>query len=180
MVDIIKISTILDKPRDRVGFEEKIQTKAEATQRNFRQVIKNFDTFCSKQYKITCESLDFPHKISEEKYPLTKKEIKKILDVCSYNNRLRILAQTSSGLRRGELLQLQKKDLDMTRQRITVNVPAKITKTKKSRVTFFSKEVQRILIPRLKNLNDDDKVFSYSNIKLRNIGDSYQQAIVDI
>ncbi len=178
MVDIIKISTILDKPRDRVGFEEKIQTKAEATQRNFRQVIKNFDTFCSKQYKITCESLDFPHKISEEKYPLTKKEIKKILDVCSYNNRLRILAQTSSGLRRGELLQLQKKDLDMTRQRITVNVPAKITKTKKSRVTFFSKEVQRILIPRLKNLNDDDKVFSYSNIKLRNIGDSYQQAIV--
>ena len=34
------------------------------------------------------------------------------------------------------------------------------------------------MIPRLKNLNDDDKVFSYSNIKLRNIGDSYQQAII--
>ena len=66
----------------------------------------------------------------------------------------------------------------MTRQRIIVNVPAKITKTKKSRVTFFSIEVKRILIPRLKNLNDDDKVFSYSNIKLRNIGDSYQQAII--
>ena len=124
------------------------------------------------------ESLDFPHKIREERYPLIRDEIKKILEVSSYNNRLRILAQTSSGLRRGELLQLQKKDLDMTRQRIIVNVPAKITKTKKSRVTFFSIEVKRILIPRLKNLNDDDKVFSYSNIKLRNIGDSYQQAVI--
>ncbi len=66
----------------------------------------------------------------------------------------------------------------MTRQRIIVNVPAKITKTRKSRVTFFSKEVQVLLIPKLRKLDDDDKVFSFSNVKLRNIGDSYQQAII--
>lgn len=124
------------------------------------------------------ESLDFPHKIREERYPLIRDEIKKILEVSNHDNRLRILAQTSSGLRRGELLQLQKKDLDMTRQRIIVNVPAKITKTKKSRVTFFSKEVQVLLIPKLRKLDDEDKVFSFSNVKLRNIGDSYQQAII--
>ena len=63
----------------------------------------------------------------------------------------------------------------MTRQKITVNVPAKIIKTKKSRVTFFSKEVQVLLIPKLRKLDDEDKVFSFSNVKLQNIGDSYQQ-----
>ena len=237
-LSIITLLLNFGDPDHRFLPEPKIQTKAESTQRNFREVIKNFDTFCAKQYQISgekiiseylkakegqiydslqdwinwnskrgisantipmwfsylkkylryhkvrinnedaSESLDFPHKIREERYPLIRDEIKKILEVSNHDNKLRILAQTSSGLRRGELLQLQKKDLDITRQRIVVNVPAKITKTKKSRVTFFSIEVQRILIPRLKNLNDDDKIFSYSNIKLRNIGDSYQQAII--
>ena len=130
--------------------------------------IKNFDTFCAKQYQISgekiiseylkakegqiydslqdwinwnskrgisantipmwfsylkkylryhkvrinnedaSESLDFPHKIREERYSLIRDEIKKILEVSSYNNRLRILAQTSSGLRRGEIITVAK------------------------------------------------------------------------
>lgn len=93
------------------------------------------------------------------------------------DSKLKILAQTSSGLRRGELLSLKKKDLDIMQKRIIVNVPANITKTKKSRVTFFSKEVQVLLLPKLKKLNDDDKVFSFSNIKQKNIGNSYQTTL---
>ena len=232
------MSTILGKARNQASFEEKIQTKTPATQRNFAVVIKNFDVFCTKKYQKTgdqiiaeylkaeegqiydslqdwinwnsnrgisantipmwfsClkkyiryrnvkinnedarEYLDFPHKITEERYPLVKDEIKKILDVSGNSIRIKILAQTSSGLKRGELLTLRKKDLDTTHKRIVVNVPAHITKTKKSRVTFFSKEVQELLLPKLRKLKDDDKVFSFRNIKPRNIGDSYQHGLV--
>ena len=113
--------------------------------------------------KITKEDvadqLNFPHKIKEEKYPLVKEEIRKILKVSNTRNKLKILAQLSSGLRRGELLQLRKMDLDTTHERIIVNVPASITKTKKSRVTFFSKEVTPLLKPILKRLDDEDRIF---------------------
>ena len=83
------------------------------------------------------EQLNFPHKIKEERHPLSKEEIMRILAVSNKNNTIKILAQSSSGLRRGELLQIRKKDLDATQKRIMVNVPASITKTKNSRVIFF-------------------------------------------
>ena len=98
------------------------------------------------------EQLSFPHKVREEKHPLTKEEIRKIILVSNKNNMIKILAQLSSGMRRGELLQLRKKDLDTTQKRIMVKIPASITKTKKSRVTFFSKEVRPLLMPILRKL----------------------------
>ena len=71
--------------------------------------------------KITKEDvadqLNFPHKIKEEKYPLVKDEIRRILEVSNNRNKLKFLAQLSSGLRRGELLQLRKMDLDTTQKR---------------------------------------------------------------
>lgn len=85
------------------------------------------------------EQLNFPHRIKEERHPLSREEIMMILAASDKNNAIKILAQSSSGLRRGELLQLRKKDLDTTQERIMVNVPASITKTKKSRVTFLAK-----------------------------------------
>ena len=137
----------------------------------------------SRGIKIMAEdardSIDFPHKIKEEKYPLTRGEIRKILNTCSHKNRLRMLAQISSGLRRGELLRLRKKDLDITKERIIVNVPAQIIKTKKSRVTFFSMEIQDVIIGMLNGLNDDDFVFGSRNGRNRYTGSSYQKALID-
>lgn len=125
------------------------------------------------------DNIDFPHKIKEEKYPLTRGEIRKILDTCSSKNRFRIMAQISSGLRRGELLRLRKKDLDVTTERITINVPAQITKTKKSRITFFSMETQDMIIGMLHGLNDDDFVFGSKNGRNQYTGSSYQKALVN-
>ncbi len=128
--------------------------------------------------KITKEDvadeLNFPHQVNEEKYPLVKEEIRRILEVSNNKNRLKILAQLSSGLRRGELLQLRKIDLDTTQERIIVNVPASITKTKKSRVTFFSKEVTPLLKPILKRLNDENYVFFRGKTKPTNVSNHYQ------
>ena len=105
---------------------------------------------------------------------MVKEEIRRILEVSNHKNRLKILAQLSSGLRRGELLQLRKIDLDTTQERIIVNVPASITKTKKSRVTFFSKEVTPLLKPILKRLNDENYVFFRGKTKPTNVSNHYQ------
>ncbi len=88
--------------------------------------------------------------ITWEKYPLTKEEIRRILQVCNKNNTIKILAQLSSDMRKGELLQLKKRDLGQ--KRIMVNIPASITKTKRSRVTFFSREIIPLLMPILRRL----------------------------
>jgi len=88
------------------------------------------------------------------------------------------LAQLSSGLRRGELLQLQKRNLDTTQKRIIVNVPASITKTKKSRVTFFSKEVAPLLKPILKRLDNEDRIFFRGKVDPINISNHYQLMLI--
>lgn len=133
--------------------------------------------------KITKEdvedNLNFPHIIREEKHPLVIEEIRRILAVSNRNNQIKILVQLSSGLRKGELLQLRRKDLDLSRERIIVNVPASITKTKKSRVTFFSKEVTALLKPVLRNLDDEDRVFTRGKGKPANISNHYQSILVE-
>ena len=132
--------------------------------------------------KITKEDvadqLNFPHKIKEEKYPLVKDEIRRILEVSNNRNKLKFLAQLSSGLRRGELLQLRKMDLDTTQKRIMVKVPASITKTKKSRVTFFSKEVTPLLKPILKRLGNEDRIFFRGKANPSNISNHYQLILI--
>jgi len=128
------------------------------------------------------EQLSFPHRMKEERHPLTKDEIRKILEVSSRGNRLRILAQLSSGMRQREMLQLRKRDLNLTQKRIMVNIPASITKTKKSRVTFFSKEVTPLFRHILRTMDDDDRIFYYTRKnsgkkRPKNTGHQYQNML---
>jgi len=122
----------------------------------------------------TKENINFRSYIEEEKYPLSLDDIQKILGVSGYSMKLRLLTQLSSGMRRGEMLQLKKKDFKIDK-RIIIKIPAKIAKFNKARTTFVSSEVQKMLIPRLKKLNDNDLVFGSENVKGKNIGDSYEQ-----
>jgi len=124
------------------------------------------------------EHLRFPHQIKEEKHPLTKDEIRRILAASRNNTRLRILAQTSSGLRRGELLQLRKRDLDMSQRRIAVHVRSETVKTRRSRVTFFSREVTPLLSRITRNLGEDDRVFSSGTLDVKSTGANYQDTLV--
>ena len=61
-------------------------------------------------------------------------------------------------MRIAELLQLKRKDIEI-KERIIVKIPADYTKSKKGRTTFFSKEAQTMLIPKIKKLSDDDFIF---------------------
>jgi len=131
--------------------------KGASTVRMWFSCINNYLRY--KGIKIEAkENIDFPKKIEEELYPLQLEDIHKIFSVASFDKKCLYLCQISSGMRIGELLQLKKKDIEV-KERIMIKIPAEYTKSKKGRTTFFSKEVQKMLIPKLKQLSDDDFLF---------------------
>jgi len=105
------------------------------------------------------KSIRYPKVVKEEKYPLSKNDIKQILDIASYKRKILYLTLSSSGMRIGETLALRKKDFDTSGKRIMINIPAKITKTKASRRVFVSLEVGPYLMKRLNEIENNDLVF---------------------
>ena len=105
------------------------------------------------------ENLDFPKTIHEERHPLSLDNIRKIIQVASHKKKALYLALLSSGMRVGEAVRIRKKDLDITKERIQVNIPANITKTKTARPAFISKEAHEFIKPRLRNISEDDIVW---------------------
>ena len=106
------------------------------------------------------QNLRFPSPFEEELHPLSREESRRILEECNSKYRLMYLAQLSSGMRIGELAEMQKKHLDTTKDRIMVKIPSTLTKTRRSRTTFFSKEVSKLLLPKLDKMDESDLVFS--------------------
>ena len=105
------------------------------------------------------ENLEFPKKQEEELYPLQLEEIKTIIEVAKPRKKALYYALLGSAMRIGEAVQIRKKDLDLDTERITINIPASITKLKKSRVTFLSLEAKNAIKSKLEKLSDDDLVW---------------------
>jgi len=112
--------------------------------------------------------LIFPKTQEEELYPLQIEDISKILSAASYDKRGMYLAQISSGMRLGEIVQIRKKDLVLGSDRIMVKIPAKITKSQQARTTFLSKEAEKMIRHTLKKLDDDDLVWGNNPIPINN------------
>ena len=106
------------------------------------------------------ENLIYPQKIEESRHPLSKEEYKMLVDNAIPERKALYLVLGSSGMRIGECCALRKKDFDHQLDRIRITIPAKYTKTKKSRVVFISKEAERFLDVFWKNLDEDTPVFS--------------------
>ena len=106
------------------------------------------------------QNLDFPKKLHEELYPLSTDEIKKILVVANFYYKSIILAQLSSLMREGELLQIRKKHLEFVGERIAVHIPAAFTKLRRARTTFISTEASKMIRSKLFKLDDEDLVWS--------------------
>ena len=106
------------------------------------------------------EYLRFPKTPKEEKHPLSDSEYRAIVDGLAKNPLYQsvCLALGSSGMRIGELMNVRKKDLDLSTKRITVKIPPN-TKTRTGRTTFFTKEVEEKIKKRLGKLDPDDYVF---------------------
>ena len=105
------------------------------------------------------DNVDFPKIIKEEKQPLLISQIQDILKVATYEKNGLYLALLSSGMRIGEAVQIRKKDINTTQERIAVSIPAKITKTKTGRTVYISKEAAKYLTTKLKRKSDDDLIW---------------------
>ena len=103
--------------------------------------------------------LTFPKKTTEELVPLQLSDIHQLFKHCNGRKQGLYLALLSSGMRIGELVQIKKKDLDFSKQRVMVKISAKYTKTKAARTTFLSKETAMMISPRLKQIDDNDLVW---------------------
>jgi integrase len=104
--------------------------------------------------------LKFAKVSHEEKYPLNVEELRMIVDNFTRYPVIRAcwLAQSSSGMRIGEVLAIRKRDL-VFKERIQVYIKAKGSKNLRGRTVFLSKETQEAIEVYLDDLKDDDFVF---------------------
>ena len=122
------------------------------------------------------ENLDFPKIQEEERHPLSAEEIKKILGEVNYHYKSIILAQASSLMREGELLQIRKKHLALEKSRIIIHLPPQITKLKRARTTFLSTEASKFIRTKINKLDDNDLVWSKTE-NLDSACHSYEAAL---
>ena len=127
-----------------------------------------------RTYGITVDSnmvnslVIIPKTPEERKKPVELLMVREILNYEKSPVRIALYYVLLSSLMRiGEALALRKKDFDITTNPVTVNIRAEYTKTKQERETFITNEAKGRLLPVLKNLKDDDLVFTKSKTNER-------------
>jgi integrase len=98
----------------------------------------------------------------EDPEPFTPKQMRLVLDHSSPKKKLLYMVLKDSGMRIGECCSLKKKDFDITKNLIEIHIPARVTKTKKSRTTFVTNETKQLLLKKLKEIQDDEIIFATS------------------
>ena len=98
----------------------------------------------------------------EDPEPFTQEDVRLVIDNCSPIKKLLYMVLKDSGMRIGETCSLRKKDFDVSKDPVEIHIPARVTKTKKSRTTFVTRETKPLLIKKLESLQDDDIVFATS------------------
>jgi len=109
--------------------------------------------------KEDMKNLKFGKILKEARGIITADMIENLINHADKQRKALYLLQSCSAMRIGELLQLRKKHFDFSKDRIQVNLSASMTKSGESRITFVSKEAQKLLLPILKKLEDNDRVF---------------------
>lgn len=167
-------ATVYSTLQEWINFNSKFSPN---TVKVFYSYLKKYLTHRGIDLTKSKDSLIFQRMIEEEKYPVSLDDLQKIINVAGFEMKLKIMVQVSSGMRRGEMMQLRKKDFILGK-RIMIKIPATFAKFNKARTTFVSSEVSSLLIPILNKLNDNDIVLGSGNTKDENIGDSYEQNLV--
>lgn len=116
------------------------------------------------------DNIDFPHKIVEERLPMSLEHIQEIFKVANYWKIALYLALLSSGMRIGEAVAIRKKHLKFVyskdkQVRTRIDIPANLTKTKTGRSVFISKEAHGYIKNKLNQLDDDDLVWGVNENK---------------
>ena len=105
------------------------------------------------------DELELPKKVEKAMHPLQLDEIRQILQQMRYKDKALFMFQVSSGVRIGELVQLQKKHFVLGKERIMIKIPSRIAKFRRARTTFVTKETGIMLTGILKQKSNEDLVF---------------------
>jgi len=114
------------------------------------------------EYGIDSKKLKFGKVIKEARGILTVDMIENLINHADKNRKCIYLLQSCSGMRIGEIAALKRKHLDTTKDRIQINLPASMTKAKEERITFVSKECEKLLTPIIEHLEPEDSIFHTS------------------
>tara|TARA_Y100001938_G_C8082994_1_gene430252 strand:- start:970 stop:2049 length:1080 start_codon:yes stop_codon:yes gene_type:complete len=106
------------------------------------------------------DEIEMPPKILEERYAIPLEEIQNIIRNVKWKYQGYFLSEASCGARPSEVMSLRKKDYFWTGKRWGATIQARFTKKKISRTVFFSSECSPYIVKILKNLTDEDRVWS--------------------
>ena len=171
-LEVIKEMSAIQKAQPEAIFEvlqRWVNWNKKLNPRSIRAYLGNLNTLLRYyDVKLTKEDLNdyvsMPRVHEEDLHPCSLEEVKKILDVSGFKLRGLYLGMLSSGLRPVEISHIRVKDLDINKKRIVVHVPAKWTKLKRAKVTFFSKEAKPYILELCKDKKKSDYVFGGSTI----------------
>jgi integrase len=91
--------------------------------------------------------------------PLSKETVRMICDYTKSEEKTLYMTMKDSGMRIGEAVAIRKKHIDITKNPIEIHIPASITKTNRTRITYVTRETNQMLINHLKRLDNDQLVF---------------------
>ena len=137
----------------------------------YRTVV---DYFAFQNLKILPHDLRravrLPKDPLDQRHPITLNEIKQLVDFSKPKRKALYTVLASSGMRIGEAVGLRKRDFDLSKERVSITIPARLTKLKIQRETFISKEAENYLLPLFKRLGQDQLVFGSSEDITRSVG----------
>lgn len=152
-----------------------LEKKLPMTKRAYLSTIKNWmefndvALFNSLRYKMIFKAENGSAETVLEDRPPSNEELKKILYHADLLEKALFLVMSSSGLRRGEVVQIELDDLDMSKNPVIIHVRKEVAKLRKERVTFISNEARDVLKEWLRGREDYiefvSKRYNYGKIK---------------
>ena len=142
--------------------ELEAENKTSGSVRGYSCMTKNYLKY--RRVKFDKDELELSYKsnLKEELYPITKKEIKALMDHSNFEWKTKILMMSSGGFRISELLGVRKCDINRELERYSVYIRAEFAKGHKARTTLISIEAMEYLDKLLENKNDNDLLFPHT------------------
>ena len=126
---------------------------------SIRQFLEEFGQmeYSERRYK---RLVKLPKVIDQELEPFIANQIREFVDTATRKRKPLYMTLKDSGMRIGEAMQIKRSDIDLESNPVKIEIRAEYTKTKQSRTTFVTRETKPFLVRLLKNLGDNDLVFT--------------------
>ena len=126
---------------------------------SIRQFLEEFGQmeYSERRYK---RLVKLPKVIDQELEPFIANQIREFVDTATRKRKPLYMTLKDSGMRIGEAMQIKRSDIDLESNPVKIEIRAEYTKTKQSRTTFVTRETKPFLVRLVKNLGDNDLVFT--------------------